>query len=204
MPRLRPDGTYYPSMLPQVCDYCGQPGNAQRKVVNRDGARAHSECRPPMLCSKRGCDQPRKANGLCSGHYNRVHYADHAEAMRHRSRDWMLANLDKVTARAAERKHSGRAAEASRRWYWANRLTALAAQHNRRAARYGVPGVVTADQLAGRLAVHGDRCYLCGGVPHGFDHVKPLSAGGPNFASNLRPVCISCNSTKGATWKETA
>lgn len=50
------------------------------------------------------------------------------------------------------------------------------------------------------LAIYGHRCLRCGiqGVRMTKDHVIPLSEGGSNSASNLQPLCLPCNSWKGA------
>ena len=48
---------------------------------------------------------------------------------------------------------------------------------------------------------HYDNCCLrCGkiGLRLTVDHIIPLSRGGDDVASNIQPLCQSCNSTKGA------
>lgn len=74
-----------------------------------------------------------------------------------------------------------------------------AARHaNERAARYGSPGRITADQAAAVLAR--GMCHYCGAPQSlGIDHVKPLAQGGPNTAANLVPACHSCNASK---WRQ--
>lgn len=156
-----------------------------------------------ITCTVDGCEQNVFCKGLCRSHDNKARYAADPERHRARSRAWHAANPGKAATRRARRDRQ-RMRETSRRWYAEHRLRAIATQANRRARMAGVVGLVTAEQLLARLTYYGHRCYLCAGVPTGFDHVKPLSASGPNFASNLRPVCGSCNSTKGQTWKASA
>jgi 5-methylcytosine-specific restriction endonuclease McrA len=52
----------------------------------------------------------------------------------------------------------------------------------------------------------GSQCYICGvgltvGVDLELDHVVPLSQGGPDSLSNVRPCCRRCNLEKGASIK---
>lgn len=156
--------------------------------------------RKAATCSTTGCDGSPFCKGMCRRCYNRAYYAANRDHELVRQRAWQAANPEKAAAARARRDPESMRRQA-RQWYADNRLRALAAQANIRASRAGVPGLVTAEQLLARLLYFGNRCYLCGGVPNGFDHVKPLTAGGPNFASNLRPCCVPCNSTKGTTWK---
>ena len=58
----------------------------------------------------------------------------------------------------------------------------------------------TYDDLRLKRAYWGSRCYLCGEITDGFDHVKPLSRRGAHALANLRPCCISCNVSKGRSW----
>jgi 5-methylcytosine-specific restriction endonuclease McrA len=186
----------------QVCAVCGVVGTKERKVRVVDGVAAHATCRTKRTCTRPRCTATEHAKGLCTSHYNKAYYAADPEHHRERARSWGQRNPERVKARNAGRDKSAEAAR-YRAWYQANRLHALATAHNARAAREGVSGTVTAEQLLARLTYYGHRCYLCGSAPNGFDHVKPLAAGGPNIPANLRPVCGPCNSRKGATWKDT-
>lgn len=151
-------------------------------------------------CTETGCDLPVFCKGRCRSHDNKARYAADPAHHRARAKTWYYANPDKAAAIRARRDPEPLRQQA-RRWYAENRLHGIAAQANRRARRAGVVGLVTAEQLIARLLYFGGRCYLCAGPANGFDHVKPLSAGGANFASNIRPACTSCNSRKGQTWK---
>jgi len=51
-----------------------------------------------------------------------------------------------------------------------------------------------------RWAYYAGRCWICGQPATSWDHVKPLSAGGCWWPSNLRPACVSCNEFKGNKW----
>lgn len=59
----------------------------------------------------------------------------------------------------------------------------------------------TAQQKAARWAMWGGRCWICGiAEATQEDHVKPVSAGGWDCLSNLRPVCGPCNTRKRGAW----
>jgi 5-methylcytosine-specific restriction endonuclease McrA len=50
------------------------------------------------------------------------------------------------------------------------------------------------------VAHYGGKCLRCGKTERlCFDHVDPLSLGGPNSLANGQPLCIGCNTSKGAT-----
>lgn len=63
---------------------------------------------------------------------------------------------------------------------------------------------VTRAGLAGKLALWGGRCWLCrvelDETNLTLDHVKPLSKGGVDVLSNIRPCCRTCNCRKGNKW----
>lgn len=68
-----------------------------------------------------------------------------------------------------------------------------------------VPGHQVTDQLlAQKLRQWGERCHECSRPLESctvtWDHVKPLHRQGLHLLSNLRPMCPSCNSRKGARW----
>jgi 5-methylcytosine-specific restriction endonuclease McrA len=65
-----------------------------------------------------------------------------------------------------------------------------------RARKIGASGVHSADQWQARWDYFAGRCWMCGEGAIGMDHVLPMSKGGPNWASNLRPACGPCNSRK--------
>jgi 5-methylcytosine-specific restriction endonuclease McrA len=59
-------------------------------------------------------------------------------------------------------------------------------------------------QRAWPLIVHhyGGKCLSCGSGKVVFDHVIPLSTGGTNELHNGQPLCVPCNTFKGATIRD--
>ncbi len=50
------------------------------------------------------------------------------------------------------------------------------------------------------LVHYGNRCLRCGSDKKiCFDHVDPIGLGGHNLLSNGQPLCLGCNTSKGAT-----
>jgi 5-methylcytosine-specific restriction endonuclease McrA len=49
------------------------------------------------------------------------------------------------------------------------------------------------------LAQHGHRCLCCGASEAlTADHVIPVSKGGSSNIENIQPLCLPCNTRKGA------
>jgi 5-methylcytosine-specific restriction endonuclease McrA len=71
----------------------------------------------------------------------------------------------------------------------------------RRSRKANAAGVCSEDQWMARFNFFGGLCWLqldgCTGVGDTIDHVIPLSRGGTNWPSNLRPACGHCNYVKG-------
>jgi HNH endonuclease len=77
-----------------------------------------------------------------------------------------------------------------------------AADHRRRAQRYGldlITELVTADQLIARW---GDKCFYCHGGFEVIDHRVPVAAGGHHTVENVVPCCRGCNQTKRWSFDE--
>lgn len=87
------------------------------------------------------------------------------------------------------------------RWRRNNPEAVRAIKQRRRAAEKGSYGGFDAEDWKEILTRYQNRC-LCCGVSGGeekltADHVVPLSKGGSHDASNIQPLCHSCNSRKG-------
>jgi 5-methylcytosine-specific restriction endonuclease McrA len=121
--------------------------------------------------------------------WKRRHYERHGEAIRAKERDRHLRNPEKRRRAALE-------------WQRANPELAAERNHRYRARKLlAAVGDITLELLAGKLAYWGGRCWMCGGEPTGWDHVKPLARGGAHVLANLRPACRRCNSSKKDCWE---
>lgn len=101
---------------------------------------------------------------------------------------WRAANYerDRENARRWQRANPEKNAEWSRRY------------HAQKLKVFTLPFSV--EDLAARMGYWGNRCWMCRGPFEAVDHVKPLSKGGAHILSNLRPACVSCNSSKKDKW----
>jgi hypothetical protein len=130
-------------------------------------------------------------------------YREHnKEKIRAGIRRWMQANPDKVKAQwtkqlRANRNHLN---ELRRKRYHANlhesRRLCLVDKQRRNKVR----GSHTAEQWLSRVSYYGWRCVWCKKPLNDLtltkDHIKPVSKGGADLASNLAPACRSCNAKK--------
>lgn len=75
-------------------------------------------------------------------------------------------------------------------------------QQRKRARRRGNGGKLSNEEWETIKAQYGNKCLGCG-TPESevlltIDHIIPISKGGRNDASNVQPLCQSCNSRKHA------
>lgn len=122
--------------------------------------------------------------------YARRYYADNTEKRYEYYRRWELNNLEKRYKlnqrwRAANpEKWRGNVRQQTQKW--------------RARKREALTVSFTSKQLAERMAYWGNCCWLCRGPYEEVDHVIALASGGAHCLSNLRPICRSCNASKGA------
>ncbi len=73
------------------------------------------------------------------------------------------------------------------------------AHRNNRKSQKQSGGEFTAQDWLDLCNRYDNRCLCCGEQkPLTVDHVIPLSKGGTNTIDNIQPLCLSCNSSKGA------
>lgn len=148
--------------------------------------------KPKGRCSVDGCRKPAHYGlaQLCKGHYLR--------RMRHGSVTGGSSSPQfdaRCRIRSCEKRHYSRGLCQQ---HWAT----VQSHPAERATRRGFPiiGSLTVDALIARVDYYGGLCWMCGAPADEIDHVKPLSAGGAWWPSNLRPACHDCNARKRNVW----
>lgn len=134
------------------------------------------------------CGEPRGNRSLCNKCYRRDYYERNRERENETARLHYLARVDEMRAR-------------SREWRLAHPKRRRELQM-RRKARERATQIEPVDYVA-ILAEHGMFCHICSLVivdesDLHFDHVIPLSKGGPHVADNIRPAHAICNMRKGS------
>jgi len=138
----------------------------------------------------------------------RARYAANREAGQERSRAYGAANRERMRelCRAYYAANRDALRESNRLWYAQNPLAARAIWAEKRVQRIALQNGSREGRIdfAGILREHGMVCHICGldipslAVLH-FDHVIPLSKGGPHISENIRPAHAICNVRKGST-----
>ncbi len=118
----------------------------------------------------------------------RKHREKNREAMNERSRKWYAEHRSIHNQRV-------------QRWAAKNTHKRLAYVHARRARRLQNGGQYTTAQWS-ELKLEYDYCCLCcdrrePDIRLTIDHVVPIARGGSNDISNIQPLCIHCNKSKG-------
>jgi 5-methylcytosine-specific restriction endonuclease McrA len=64
----------------------------------------------------------------------------------------------------------------------------------------GASGRHSLEEWEAILAAHDHACVFCGATKEiTKDHIVPISRGGTNYANNLQPLCMPCNTKKGTS-----
>jgi 5-methylcytosine-specific restriction endonuclease McrA len=115
---------------------------------------------------------------------------------------WSAANREKIHAKEAKYRAANPEKVRARHAAYRDRSRDKKSEwEGRRRARKAAATItaITAELLEQRLSMFAG-CWLCGGEPTEVDHVKPLIAGGAHCLANMRPICRSCNASKGGRW----
>lgn len=124
------------------------------------------------------------------------------EKNRARIRAWYIANTEKYleATRNWHRNNIERVREKSRERARAHPEKSLEKNRNRRALKKGNGGNITAKEWQELKDFYNNTCLCCkrNDVKLTLDHVIPLKLGGRNSIENAQPLCLLCNSSKGA------
>ena len=166
--------------------------------------RGYSMSNSTRKCKKCGSTE-RYKNGtcaLCAREYSRKWRAANPEKKRKSNRRWKHDNPERnreLNRRCRKsnpedpRKHR----ERSRRWKKENPYKNRVKDQRYRARRRG--NISESYDFKAICEHYDNRCVKCGEKkPLTVDHILPISKGGPDIASNIQPLCLSCNSSKGA------
>ena len=117
-------------------------------------------------------------------------------------RKWYAENRAEINKKNREKYSEDPSKYLSRNRCWAvlNPVKARVPKIRYKARKYNAEGDHCGVQLAARFAYFGNKCVACNSPDNlHADHNIPLKRGGTNWASNLVPLCASCNCSKGAT-----
>jgi 5-methylcytosine-specific restriction endonuclease McrA len=190
-----------PKIYPKVCVRCG----ASYETSSQTGKFCKSRCRVKswqQKCRSAGlCGCGRKRDGgfqRCAkcreSHRQRnlrrpsragLHYSPEELAQgRERKRAWYLKNKQKVI-------------DDGKRWYQEHPDQAFAKHARRRRRQYEAEGSHTRQEWNEILRQHDYKCVHCGTTEQlTKDHIVPLAKSGSDYAANLQPLCLPCNSRK--------
>lgn len=163
----------------RVCKFCGADIShrpKQSRFCDTSHAKKYSWIHPVRGEAKRA--------------YFRAYRVTHREKYREYTHRYLANDPSRVERDAATRKT----------WNQANTDRLAVYAKRKRAAKLANSIPYTPVQLAARFAMWGGMCWMCGAIATDADHVKPLSKGGWDCLSNLRPACRSCNASKNARW----
>lgn len=121
----------------------------------------------------------------CSALKLREYRTRHPERTRERNRAYYAQNGEAVR-------------EQARRWHAEHPGTVVMRNRALKARLAGAEGEgLTVAEWDAILERYGHQCLACGSKNVTVDHVVPLSRGGRHEASNVQPLCASCNASKG-------
>lgn len=183
------------SRMPNVC----ARGHAWTADNTRIGSKGQRVC---VTCAHRTQAGWKKANPdkvrAEQRRRRRTANPEMGEQARMYAREWRAKNLGAAleNARRWREENPERVQESYRRWCAAN-PESIRRRGNMRRARKAEAAVCGPVPLSVYTSVlNSGPCVYCAAPAAEVDHIRPLSRGGIEHASNLVPACKSCNSGK--------
>lgn len=167
---------------------------------------AHCEALKPRDEFQSNASRPNGLNSYCKQCVSQLRSTKYRDMIRAQQRAWRDRNPERMAEfyRSYARRHPERirAKIARARVLYPERYRQYArtGDNNRRAREKNAAGSATNAQIEARWDYYGRKCWMCGADAVATDHVKPLSKGGSNWPSNLRPACEPCNNRKRNRW----
>lgn len=133
---------------------------------------------------------------------NKLWYINNADHVKEHKRQYYLDNKEDILRKRKEYRENNhdKIRSCINSWRNNNPEKHLANALKRRSLKKSASGTSNHIQISNRIEMFGGCCWICGLPYEAIDHVKPLSKGGSNWPSNLRPICKSCNSKKKDVW----
>lgn len=184
---------------------CAQCAKAVQKRIRSSGQKKRYSYSPDgrmTFCQKclsekevhKGCESCRKS-------YSISYRAKNTDKRRAYKKAFWAENKERLSQDNKRHywEHREQRLEQNRLYHKREKEACRIRQGRRRAKLLGAAGSHTAAEWQAILKKHRGRCADCGeGGKLTKDHVVPLSQGGTNFAYNMQPLCLSCNSRKQA------
>ena len=127
----------------------------------------------------------------------KVYYKNNRKKINETKRCWAIKNREKVLAykRKIYADNRDKIQKQNQRWVKNNPDKANAQTHRYRARKRQAKSEPY--DFKAICKHYGNKCLKCGKKGKmTIDHINPLSKGGNNIASNIQPLCHSCNSGK--------
>lgn len=134
---------------------------------------------------------------------HRQWYQANREKKQSYNHQYQLVNPEKVSARHRkwQQVNPEKARIYVRKYQQANPDKVLAKIRKRRAIKNGQTEHFTEYEWKLLCEQYDQRCLRCGEKkPLTADHVMPLIMGGRDTIDNIQPLCLNCNSSKGARY----
>lgn len=190
----------------RTCSKCGldkELGRFSKDPKARDGYRAQcKDCRNQRVRQQKQAS-PELAAAMKA--YQDAYREAHREKARATTARYRTENPERVRAVLEQYRTDPAnrqvARERARAFRIANPDRRSVYEKSRRARKMSLAvGVITPALLAQKLAYWGYKCWICGGKPDTWDHVKPLNKKGYHMLANLRPACRRDNTRKSDMW----